>query len=77
MYRFEIIDDFNLARIERIASTIIRDIDNGVLKEYDQLPSINNFNKQFKLVRNTVEKAYGVLKNKSISNQLQEKVILY
>lgn len=49
-----------------IADCFISNISNGKIKKNEQLPSINLFSKEYKVSRDTVEKAYRILKAKNI-----------
>lgn len=62
MHKFQIIDDKGLTKIQRLAESIKRDIDKGLLQKNEQLPSINDFSFEYKVARDTIEKAYGLLK---------------
>ncbi|SHF85184.1 regulatory protein, gntR family [Arenibacter palladensis] len=50
----------------RIADCFISNIANGNIKKNEQLPSINLFSKEYKVSRDTVEKAYKILKAKNL-----------
>ena len=50
----------------QIADCFILNISNGNIKQNEQLPSINVFSKKYKVSRDTVEKAYKVLKVKYV-----------
>ena len=50
----------------QIADCFISNISNGSIKKNEQLPSINMFSKKYKVSRDTVEKAYKVLKVKNV-----------
>ncbi len=49
-------------KARQITASIINDIEKGVLKKNDQLPSINEFSVTYKFARDTVERAYKDLK---------------
>ncbi|MGF7231297.1 GntR family transcriptional regulator [Arachidicoccus sp.] len=55
--------DNSLTKVQQIAKGIALDIERGFLKKDMQLPSINEFNKIYKVARETVEKAYKILKD--------------
>ncbi|GAA4291114.1 GntR family transcriptional regulator [Aestuariibaculum suncheonense] len=50
----------------QIANCILDNVKNGNIKNDAQLPSINVFSKEYKVSRDTVEKAYKVLKSRDI-----------
>lgn len=57
----------------QIAEIIISKVDNGTLENETSLPSINSFNKTYKVARDTVEKAYGVLRKRGYINAVPGK----
>lgn len=50
------------SKVEQIAQTIAMDIEKGVLERNAQLPSINEFSEENNVARDTIEKAYGMLR---------------
>lgn len=52
---------------QEIANCIVQNIANGNIKKDTRLPSINVFSKEYKVSRDTVEKAYKNLKAKKIA----------
>lgn len=50
----------------QIANSLTYNINKGNIKMDEKLPSINVFSKEYKVSRDTVEKAYNVLKEKKI-----------
>lgn len=60
--KFEIINDTRLSRVEQVAASIKRSIEKGVYKNNDVLPSINDFSAENNVARDTIEKAYRILK---------------
>lgn len=50
------------SKVQQIVQGIAAQIEKGGLKKDDQLPSINEFNEQYTVARDTVEKAYKELK---------------
>jgi DNA-binding transcriptional regulator YhcF (GntR family) len=62
MHRFTIIDNYSISKIEQIAQAVQRDIEKGILTKNESLPSINAFSKEYKVARDTIEKAYNLLK---------------
>ncbi|GAL67181.1 GntR family transcriptional regulator [Jejuia pallidilutea] len=51
---------------QQIVDSIINNISNGNIKLNDKLPSINSISEDFYLSRDTVEKAYSILKDRNI-----------
>ena len=63
MYQFKLsTNNGNTTKVNHVVQTIIVDIEKGVLKKDQQLPSINVFSKTNSVSRDTVEKAYNELK---------------
>jgi len=56
-----------------IARSIAKDIERGVYKKNDQLPSINQFSKSHNCARGTVERAYMELRKVGYITALQSK----
>jgi len=48
--------------VKQIETALKRDTESGVIPNGYQLPSINLFSEKYKVVRDTVEKAYKLLK---------------
>ena len=55
-----------IPKYRQIVNSISGDIEKGVLKVGQRIPSINEISEQFYLSRDTVEKAYNYLKEKQI-----------
>lgn len=55
-----------IPKYQQIVSSIVEDIENGVLKVGQKIPSINEISEECYLSRDTVEKAYNHLKEKKI-----------
>lgn len=68
MHKFQIIDDKGLTKIQQVAESIKRDIDKGLFQQNEKLPSINDFSSEYKVARDTIEKAYGLLKKQGYIN---------
>ncbi|PQV48848.1 GntR family transcriptional regulator [Jejuia pallidilutea] len=69
MFSFEQIEinaDSRKPKYLQIVDGIIENIQAGYLKIDERLPSINNFSEEFYLSRDTVEKAYAILKDKNV-----------
>jgi len=64
MYRIKIIPDSHLTKLQQIVNAFIDDIDSNGLKGGSKLPSINQFAKENRVGRDTIEKAYKELKRK-------------
>ena len=64
MHKLLIDPNDKLPKIKQIVQALIRDIEKGILKKDERLPSITDFSKQHKIARDTVEKAYSRLKEK-------------
>lgn len=60
-------------KYKQIVETIIHNISIGKLKVDDKIPSINKFSEEFYLSRDTVEKAYSVLKERKIITSIRGK----
>ena len=55
-----------IPKYRQIVNSIIADIERGVLTVGQRVPSINEISEEYYLSRDTVEKAYNVLKEKKI-----------
>jgi DNA-binding transcriptional regulator YhcF (GntR family) len=55
-----------LPKYKQISTAIVNDIEKGILKKDDALPSINELSFEYDIARDTVEKAYNELKEKGI-----------
>jgi len=62
MYKFILYPDKTLTKIQQIVKAIERDIELGKLDKDFRLPSIDDFSKQVMVARDTIEKAYKILK---------------
>jgi DNA-binding transcriptional regulator YhcF (GntR family) len=62
-----------LPKYRQIIAAVINDIEKGVLKKDDPLPSINEFSFEYEIARDTVEKAYNELKEKGIITSVRGK----
>ncbi|MEJ7643808.1 MAG: GntR family transcriptional regulator [Chryseolinea sp.] len=58
--------DSRIPKYRQIVHSIIGDIERGVLKVGQRVPSINEISEEYYLSRDTVEKAYNVLKETKI-----------
>ncbi|MRI02416.1 GntR family transcriptional regulator [Kriegella sp. EG-1] len=67
MFRFIKIDeDSRIPKYKQIVDAIIQNISNGNLNMDDKIPSINLFSEEYLLSRDTVEKAYNILKDRKV-----------
>jgi len=55
-----------IPKYRQIVNSIVEDIERGVLTIGQRVPSINDISEEYYLSRDTVEKAYNVLKEKEI-----------
>ncbi len=60
-------------KYRQIINAIINDIEKGLLQKDDHLPSINELSFEYDIARDTVEKAYGELKEKNIITAVRGK----
>lgn len=60
-------------KYRQIVDSIIDSISSGKLKINEKIPSINSLSEQFSLSRDTVEKAYNILKERSIITSVKGK----
>ncbi|QLE00420.1 GntR family transcriptional regulator [Galbibacter sp. BG1] len=60
-------------KYKQIVDSIIHNISIGNLKMDDKIPSINQFSEEFYLSRDTVEKAYSILKERKIISSIRGK----
>lgn len=58
--------DSRIPKYQQIVNSIIEDIENGHLIVGEKIPSINEISEEYYLSRDTVEKAYNLLKGKKI-----------
>ncbi|GAB3418113.1 winged helix-turn-helix domain-containing protein [Niabella aquatica] len=59
---FHITDEWQLSKVNQVAEAVKKEIEAKRLKKGVQLPSINEFSKTYNFARDTVEKAYKILK---------------
>ncbi len=62
-----------IPKYRQIVDSIIHNISIGNLKMDEKIPSINMFSEEFGLSRDTVEKAYNILKDKKIISPVRGK----
>ncbi len=59
-------EDSKTPKYRQIVNTIVSDIENGIFKIGERIPSINETSEEFYLSRDTVERAYKILKKKGL-----------
>ena len=59
-------EDSKTPKYLQIVDTIVSDIENGIFKIGERIPSINETSEEFYLSRDTVERAYKILKQKGL-----------
>jgi DNA-binding transcriptional regulator YhcF (GntR family) len=65
--------DAKTPKYKQIVKSVIGSIERGVLKQHDQLPSINELSEDYYLARDTVEKAYKELKALGVIDSVRGK----
>lgn len=74
MFKFINIDENSrIPKYQQIVDSIIYNISVGNLTMNEKIPSINRFSEEFYLSRDTVEKAYGILKDRNIITSIRGK----
>lgn len=74
MFKYIKIDENSrIPKYRQIVDSIIENISNGNLKIDDKIPSINSFSEEYLLSRDTVEKAYQILKDRKIITSIRGK----
>jgi DNA-binding transcriptional regulator YhcF (GntR family) len=73
MYNFKINSNTNIPKYKQIVNVIVDEIERGVLKKDDKLPTINGLSEGYFLSRDTVEKAYRELRDKGYILSVQGK----
>ncbi|WP_088323868.1 GntR family transcriptional regulator [Polaribacter tangerinus] len=74
MFNFITIDENSrIPKYQQIVNEIIANISNGNLVIDQRIPSINKFSEEFYLSRDTVEKAYNILKKRNIISSIKGK----
>ncbi len=61
-YRITINEEDKVTKVQQIANQMIQDIEKGILKRNAQVASINEFSRAHHVARETVEKAYKILR---------------
>ncbi|RAJ15951.1 GntR family transcriptional regulator [Arenibacter echinorum] len=74
MFKYLKIDENSrIPKYRQIVDSVINNISNGNLKIDEKIPSINSFSEEFLLSRDTVEKAYQILKDRKIITSIRGK----
>lgn len=74
MFEFITIDENSrIPKYQQIVNSIIQNISNGNLVIDQRIPSINKFSEEFYISRDTVEKAYNILKERNIISSIKGK----
>lgn len=73
VYRLQFNPSDKLPKYKQIVQSVMRDIERGVLKKGDQLPSISELSVEYLLARDTVEKAYRELRSRGFITSVQGK----
>jgi DNA-binding transcriptional regulator YhcF (GntR family) len=66
-------EESRVPKYKQIVDSILYNIGNGNLKINEKIPSINNFSEEFYMSRDTVEKAYNILKERKIISSIRGK----
>ncbi|NJB82737.1 GntR family transcriptional regulator [Wenyingzhuangia aestuarii] len=66
-------EDSRIPKYKQIVDSIVANIASGNLKVNQKIPSINNFSEEFYLSRDTVGKAYNILKERKIITSIRGK----
>src|SRR5210317_17697 len=66
-------ENSRIPKYQQIIDSIIHNISNGVLKIDQKIPSINRFSEEFYISRDTIEKAYSILKERNIITSIRGK----
>jgi len=74
MFKYVQIDELSrVPKYRQIVDSIIHHISIGNLKMDEKIPSINRFSEEYLLSRDTVEKAYSILKDRKIITSIRGK----
>ena len=66
-------EESRVPKYQQIIDSIIHNISEGNLTMGQKIPSINMFSEEFYLSRDTVEKAYSILKERNVINSIRGK----
>ncbi|WP_400192302.1 GntR family transcriptional regulator [Hymenobacter sp. B81] len=73
MYKLQFKPLDKTPKYKQIVQSVITDIERGILKNGDQLPSISELSVEYYLARDTVEKAYRELRERGFITSVQGK----
>ena len=73
MYQLQFNPADKMPKYKQIVQSVMTDIERGVLKKGDQLPSISELSGDYDLARDTVEKAYRELRERGFLTSVQGK----
>jgi len=74
LYKYIQIDENSrVPKYQQIVNSVIENISNGNFSIDQKIPSINRFSEEFYLSRDTVEKAYSILKERNIITSIRGK----
>lgn len=73
MYRLQFKPTDKTPKYKQIVQSVIMDIERGVLKKDEQLPSISELSGDYDLARDTVERAYRELRQRGFLTSVQGK----
>ncbi len=73
LQQLKIDEDSRIPKYQQIVNTIIENIASGNLKIDAKIPSINMLSEEYDLSRDTVEKAYNILKSRKIITSVKGK----
>src|SRR5215218_9563378 len=64
MYRVKVAENSRVSKVYQIVNALVGDIEAGRLEKEHKLSSINQFSKENSVARDTVEKAYKLLRKR-------------
>ncbi|GAB3726260.1 GntR family transcriptional regulator [Hymenobacter agri] len=73
MYQLQFNAADRVPKVKQIVQSVISDIERGVLKNGNQLPSISELSEQYYIARDTVERAYRELRERGFITSVQGK----
>lgn len=73
MYHLQFNAADRVPKVKQIVQSVISDIERGVLKNGNQLPSISELSEQYYIARDTVERAYRELRERGFITSVQGK----
>ncbi|MBD0260953.1 MAG: winged helix-turn-helix transcriptional regulator, partial [Cytophagales bacterium] len=66
-------EESKVPKYRQIIDSILKDVDKGILLRGQRIPSINELSDEYYLARDTVEKAYNVLRQRGIIESVRGK----